>query len=71
MNRSKKVSLFASDKEILSEAKRFLNSPIIDSQKTSKQLTDKIVSLTKNCLIVSEKIGNFCVKALNKCFQDL
>lgn len=25
-------------------------------------LTDKIVSITKNCLIVSEKIGNFCVK---------
>jgi hypothetical protein len=59
---NEKVALFASDEEILSEAKRNLNSLIIDSQKTSKELTDKIVSITKNCLMVSEKIGIFCVK---------
>jgi hypothetical protein len=52
MNRSKKVSLFASDKEILSEAKRYLNSPIVDSKITSKELTDKIVTITKSFLMV-------------------
>jgi hypothetical protein len=56
----KQLVLNISDKEIISEAQKYLNSPIIHSHKTPNELTDKIVSIAKNCLKDSEKIHYIC-----------
>ncbi len=47
---------------ILSEAKNYLNSPIIDSYETSEEITNKILLITKNCLRDCESLYSCCRK---------
>jgi hypothetical protein len=51
-----------SDKEILTEAKKYLRSPIIESNETSKEITDKILLIATSSIVESVTIYNLCDK---------
>jgi hypothetical protein len=55
-----KIVYQISDKEILTEAKKYLSSPIINSNKTSKEITNEILSIAKNSINKSETIYGLC-----------
>jgi hypothetical protein len=49
-----------SDTEILNDARKYLNSPTIDSFQTSKEIVEKIWSITKICIRENESLINVC-----------
>jgi hypothetical protein len=49
-----------SDTEILNDARKYLNSPTIDSFQTSKEIVEKISSITKISIRENESLFNVC-----------
>ncbi len=49
-----------SDAEILNDARKYLNSPTIDSFQTSKEIVEKIWSITKISIRENESLFNVC-----------
>jgi hypothetical protein len=49
-----------SDIEILSNARKYLNSPTIDSFQTSKEIVEKISSITKISIRKNDSLSNVC-----------
>jgi hypothetical protein len=49
-----------SDREILSDARKYLNFPIINSFQTSKEIVRKISSITKISIRENENLFNVC-----------
>lgn len=39
-----------SDREILNDARKYFSSPVINSNETSKEITDKVISITKKSI---------------------
>jgi hypothetical protein len=58
----KQVDFKISDQQILSEARKYLNSPIIDSNETPIEMTDKILSFTKSSIEENQSLYNVCKK---------
>jgi hypothetical protein len=58
-----------SDTEILNDARKYLNSPIIDSLQTSKEIVEKISSITKISIQENESLFNVC-KNIKKTVEE-
>ncbi len=49
-----------SDEQILTESREYLNSPIIESHKTSEEISERIIFIVKNCLEDSKALFDMC-----------
>jgi hypothetical protein len=60
---SKQVKVFhISDREILTDARKFLNSPDVDSKATSKEITDKIITIAGKYVRECDSLYDICKK---------